>query len=119
MKVKTSELTGAALNWVVASIEWPNDTAVKSPWDKQQINEMYPFHCDGTLTMYIFERERISLRAPKTYWPYWGACVYIAESSLGMVDGHAEYSATMLEAGLRCHVFNKLGDEVEVPDNLL
>jgi hypothetical protein len=121
MKIKTAELTEAALNWVVASIEWPNDSGILNPRlvNKESVNEEYGFHCDGTLSIHIFEREQISLRAPKPYWPHWTACVYVLQSGVGMVDNQTMSGPTMLVAGLRCHIANKLGDEVEVPDHLL
>ena len=67
MKIKTSELTRAALNWVVASIEWPNDSGILNPElvDKQSVNEEYPFGEHWSLAGPIIGREGIDTRQLK------------------------------------------------------
>lgn len=115
MKIKTSELTGAALNWAVASIEWPNDTGILYPGlvDKQSVNEEYPFDKDWSLTGPIIERSCITLDYQLCYGETkmdWEA-ISVNDLKVGGV--------TPLIAALRCHVANKRGDEVEVPDHLL
>lgn len=125
MIIKTSELTGAAMNWVVASIEWPNDTGILNPElvDKQSVNEEYPFNKDWSLTGVILERERITVSAlyaqigcpvPEYMLDEWGAYIPLGFSS----KAHST-ATTAIIATLRCHVANKRGDEVEVPDHLL
>ena len=98
MRIKTSELTGAALDWAVAKIEglqwaswnrdgWTNDWAQGGP---------------------IIEREGI------TIWAFddvtWRAQLDTATDPLE--------APTPLIAAMRCYVASKLGDEVEVPEEL-
>jgi hypothetical protein len=113
MKVKTSELTGAALNWVVASIEWPNDSAVKAAWDKQQINDLYPFDKDWSLTGPLLERIDY-LSKEDTDWVA-GKCM------LPSICCYRYWSRTssVFTSIIRCYIASKLGDKVEVPDHLL
>lgn len=66
----------------------------------------------------ILQRENISLRAPKTYWPNWTACVYVPQVGAGMVDSQAVSGPDMMTAGLRCYVASKHGEYIEVPDEL-
>lgn len=109
MKIKTLGLTDAALLWVVATIEWPNDSAVLEPelTTKEGIVDNYNFADDAFNLIALIERERIT--------------------AIAMPDGtwdttspkHTYRHDTWLHAILRCHVANKLGDEVEVPDHLL
>lgn len=97
---KTSELTGAALDWAVAKCEFGYGT-------------------DGLTNRYstnwaqggpIVERENISVM-----WSLddvWHACTGF--SALGHSLG-----PTPLIAAMRCYVASKLGDEVDVPKELL
>lgn len=113
MKIKTSELIGAALNWAVASIEWPNDTAVLNPFDREQVNELYPFDKDWSLTGPLIKhidylaKDATGWKAGKDMLPY--ICCF----------KHRSQAFTELLAILRCFIASKLGDEVEVPDHLV
>ena len=105
MKIKTSELTGAALDWAVAKCErFPNV-------DRWQSND-YPFKpsTDWSQGGPIIEREKIQTMYVDGVGP-WSA----------ITDGlHcAEFGTTPLIAAMRCYVASKLGDEVEVPDELV
>lgn len=115
MNVKTSELTGAALNWVVASIKWPNDYGVLYPKfvDKEHVNVAYPFDKDWSLTGPLLEsidylsKEGIYWVAGKCMLP--SICCYRYLSS----------TTSVFTSIARCYVASKLGDKVEVPDHLL
>jgi hypothetical protein len=96
--IKTSELTGAALDWAVAAI---NGDGVKYG--------AKPYSTDWGQGGPIIEREDIGT------WPSeridhegeWGARItYIV------------YGPTPLVAAMRCYVASKLGDEVEIPKEL-
>jgi len=114
MKMKTSELTDAALDWAVAKCEGNHITleggAESGSWEK--------YSTDWALCGPIIERECIDVEAHNaaTSQPknpeYWSACVY----------GVSEYfectGPTPLIVAMRCYVASKLGDEVEVPDEL-
>lgn len=114
MKIKTSELTGAALDWAVAKCEGvtidicilPEKTALfRTPIGSGQWRPSTNWSQGGP----ILEREGISIvcMAPQ----HWGA-----HPSRG--DDPFIYSETPLSAAMRCYVASKLGDEVEVPEEL-
>ena len=105
--MKTSELTGAALDWVVAQAEGKT-------WAVWRFVE---WHSDGDLNYstdwaqggLIIEREEISIvRVNSELW----------DAHMSNVNFY-ESGATPLIAAMRCYVAGKLGDEVEVPEELL
>ena len=114
MEIKTSELTGPALDWAVAKCEgWKyNDRAKLKEFQMQQLSSAK--HCYSTVWAKggpIIERERIDL------------------SSRAMADGSVSWSAgqgvmhhqrgpTPLIAAMRCYVASKLGDTVQIPKDL-
>lgn len=105
MKMKTSELTPPALDWVVAKYIWPDD-----------IGNTVPFHHDGSDYAPsrkwahggpIIEREKIDV----DYWTdgdYWQATS----------DTYDSFGPTPLIAAMRCFVASRLGDDVEIPNEL-
>jgi Protein of unknown function (DUF2591) len=105
MKMKTSELTGAALDWAVARCE----EARNGVWAT-----LNPPHYSSSWNLGgpIIEREDLSFI--KSIF----TGVYI-----GFVWGGERYEElargeTPLIAAMRCYVASKLGDEVEVPNEL-
>jgi len=111
MKMKTAELTGAALNWAVAMCEgWQYTTARDStgqyPWlikvgkdiDPKQYRPSSNWMQGGP----IIEREGIALL------PGW-----TAERPGFSADGE-----TALVAAMRCYVASKQGDEIEIPEEI-
>lgn len=104
--MKTSELTGAALDWAVARCE-----------------NVYCF--DGTYT-------------PSTNWAQGGPIIdreidsherdgnvfqavkFDEEGNFSIFEriGHHAFGPTLLIAAMRCYVASKLGDEVEIPNEL-
>jgi len=96
MRVKTSELIGAALDWVVAKCEGYTDgAAYDGPTD------LY-FSTDWELAGPIIEREGIDL--------------YQSGSWAAEVGGaNRQEGRTSLVAAMRCFVASKLGDSVEIP----
>ena len=97
MKVKTSELQGAALDWAVNQIEECCDDP-HTPFFSTNWAQGGP----------IIEQERISVE-PCFDWQW------VATGNLSMFE---EEGPTPLIAAMRCFVACKLGDEVEVPDEL-
>jgi hypothetical protein len=95
--MKTSELTGAALDWAVAKCE--GQTYHGPAWTKPST--------DWAQGGPIIERERIEVR------PYDGV-KWIATDNL---TNHT-VGTTPLIAAMRCYVASKLGDEVEIPEEL-
>ena len=109
--MKTSELTGAPLDWAVAKCEgvqfskcagfagpgdWRPATRYSADWvqagpiiDREGISVQ---ECDGVWSA--------SVKMPDGSWPSWG------------------YGPTPLIAAMRCYVASKLGNDVDVPEEL-
>ena len=107
MKLKTSELQGAALDWAVAKCEGYNPD--HNPTD------LY-FSTDWELVGPIIEREWLDV----TPWPNESDEVLRWQCKQhDTTNGCTQYGPTPLVAAMRCYVASQLGDEVEVPDELL
>ena len=116
MKLKTSELTGAALDWAVAKCE-----DVLERIELEQVNGVWavavpdlgcyfePSVC-WTQGGPIIERERIA-------WTGQSAriCRYFGKHTW---QNFEEFGPTPLIAAMRCYVASKLLDEVDVPEEL-
>lgn len=111
MKIKTSDLTGAALDWAVAKCEGdmvPDGGVMIQTW---------PFYSsDWAQGGPIIERKRIGV----TYEPsllYDDSCRWKALCAIS--DNGHEYGPTPLVASMRCYVASISGEEIEVPEILL
>jgi hypothetical protein len=97
--MKTSELTGAALDWAVAKCEEFDN----GDW-------LPDYSTDWAAGGTIIERECIcvgtGLDSPTWY----------ANKGLGQ---HHHFGTTPLIAAMRCYVASKLGDEVQLPEELI
>ena len=115
MKVKTSELTGAALDWAVAESEGN----VRLQYDSREgliicnILGWIPYRPSVAWAQGgpIIEREGITLRS----------CIDGAawDAELAYEETILAPGPTPLIAAMRCYVSSVLGDEVEVPDELI
>jgi hypothetical protein len=115
MRIKTSELTGPALDRMVAKCE-----GLRVRWSaahEQLLVEGYPYLIWSASTNWatggpIIEREEIGLLKVQTLdgVPKWAA------SSPYSFEPYI-YGPTLLVAAMRCYVASKLG-EVEVPEEL-
>jgi hypothetical protein len=104
--VKTSELTGAALDWAVAKcVGIPKLEVV---WERLQ--HSYLPSTDWAQGGPIIEREKIAT-APDTGLDWW-----VASIKGGILIDHGP---TPLIAAMRCYVASKLGDVVKIPEELL
>jgi hypothetical protein len=93
--MKTSELTGAALDWAVAKCE-----------ELEGVDYEFSPTTDWLQGGPIIEREVIDVWS--TGIKNWGAA-----------NGHRTGSGpTPLIAAMRCFVLSKLGEEVEIPEEL-
>ena len=115
MKINTNELTGAALDWAVAVAEG----AVWATWrfiEAYENGEMN-YQKDWAQGGEIIEREKIGVtfHDERDDWevPNWGAWPTQTD------DRQEIMGETPLIAAMRCYVASKLGDEVEVPVELL
>ncbi len=114
MKIKTSELIGPALDWSVDCVETgttvdPDDFVMRSAdesyserWDQggpiiDQMSEdfglatLHNEKVDGTKIVKLFRKDK----------------------------GRMYVGPTLLIAAMRCYVASKLGEEVEIPDELV
>ncbi len=131
MKVKTAKLEGPALDWAVAKCEsvecdadhkpiWFEDDGPLSP----RVN--YSPSTDGSQAVPIIEREQLSV------YPFfidgtfggWSSCdphhlKYDENGAFIEGSDFAQDGPTPLVAAMRCFVAHKLGEEVEVPDELV
>lgn len=128
MKVKTFELTGAALDWAVAKCEGYFDDVpgykgssitgshFLSMWQAQG----HGVHWTHSSTDWgeggpIVQQENIGLKFGDTCWDA-SIALYDAQ---GSYDGHVHcLHESPLVAAMRCYIASKLGYEVEVPDEL-
>jgi hypothetical protein len=95
--MKTNELSGAALDWAVAKCE-----GVDVSWCPNPYEPIVNWSIAGP----IIEREMIELEWSGTEW--WSR-IWVDEDFSG---------PTPLIAAMRCYVASKLGDEVEIPEEL-
>ena len=95
--MKTSELTGNALNWAVSHAE--GLTGILAP-----VNYCGKWEHGGP----IIEREKIQLK--ENGYGHWFAKKFIKD---GWVRG-----PTPLIAAMRCYVASTLGDDVDAPKEL-
>lgn len=115
MKIKTSELSGAALDWAVAKCEGMEFDLAPDGY--------YIYKPSGNWAQGgpIIERERIQLRDHIDLRLHWTASLHVMNSNWAgkMVSSTVfEDGPTLLVAAMRCYVASKLGDEVEVSDEL-
>lgn len=130
MEIKTSELTGAALDWVVAKCDsrkigfnpggglevrgrTEDGDELPEQWDLWM-----PWHpsTDWSQGGPIIEREGVSMRfsaadARGAWYAVLGANRFLSPDFEGS-------GPTPLIASMRCYVASKLGDEVDIPDDL-
>ena len=125
MKIKTSELTGAALDWAVAKCEgyftsagqnaeyWDSPTGAKH-FLKMHQSEGHGVHWTHISTDWaeggpIIEQERIGVKAV-----YHGYDVSHWAATQECVEGRYN-GPTPLVAAMRCYVASKMGDTVDIP----
>ena len=124
MKIRTNELTGAALDWAVAKCEglidqdlvFTNGAVTKAVvvdgnalYD-MRYGEDYDPATNWSRGGPIIDRERIALIDNRLT-----CCATIYPDNNEPVCG---FGPTLLIAAMRCYVASKLGDEVEIPEEL-
>ena len=115
MKIKTSTLTGPTLDWAVSSLEikrLPHRYLAPHQFLALRKEGRFNFSENWTQGGPIIERELIAL-SPYLYTDdAW-------QATLATPNKHyCAYGPTPLIAAMRCFVASKLGDEVEVPNEL-
>jgi hypothetical protein len=123
MKIKTEDLTGEMLDCTVATlvgwrfrIEGGDVALYFYNSDSIILSRCYvydlPFSSDWALGGHIIEDERIGISSTSLQWN-----ARIIHTERGVVM--SQYGATPLVAAMRVFVASKLGDEVEIPDELV
>jgi hypothetical protein len=105
VKIKTNALTGIALDWAIAKCEGRTDKY----WMNHSITGTYSPSTYWMLGGPIIERERIDVFSVAN------GNGWCSQSDVRVFNG---YGATPLLAAMRCYVASKLGNEVEVPDEV-
>ena len=126
MKIKTSELTGPALDWAVAKCEgfesfefW--HTGAVTTRQENGLTITHRYSTDWAQGGPIIEREKLCVgyrhQLDPVYVPLLDpATICWARTTAG---GYLNCGPTPLIAAMRCFVASKLGDEVDVPEELL
>lgn len=129
MKVKTTDLSGPALDWAVATIEGYgglrrnphafDQSLIMNRGDGQCVLfSSLKYSTDWSQGGPTIEREEIGLRrnVPCSRGREWEASPSITAKGAG---GKWGYGPTPLIAAMRCFVASRLGDEVDIPEGLL
>ena len=102
--MKTSELTGAALDWAVAQCK---GFPVRNGFD----DNCPEYSTDWAQGGPIIEREKIGIDCDDQG-------VWFASYNLSAETAWGSTSLMPLIAAMRCYVASKLGDDVEIPEEL-
>lgn len=127
MRIKTSELTGAALDWAVAKCEM-------LPVEKNRMGRL-SFDAGLFPTFSDLEKGRWQVYTPSTDWSQGGPiieryCINLFRLDpkteednrfwIAHIDGiYCRYGVSALIAAMRCYIASQLGDDVEIPEGLL
>jgi hypothetical protein len=114
MKIKSSELKDAALDWAVAKARYGKD--MEAVMNHPAVaNIPYKPSTDWRQGGPIIEHMDIAVvPVDDSDLPdKWKACDVLIGSEVWL------FGATPLKATMRCYVASKLGDEVDVPDELI
>jgi Protein of unknown function (DUF2591) len=115
MNIKTSELTGIALDWAVTRAGRP-DRGNMTIWRCGYIDyNMHHYCSDPARGIDIMEREKIGVM-PVTVSRDANETGWRAEH---FTIAATAYGPTIMVAAMRCYVVSKLGDEVDIPEGLL
>lgn len=119
MKIKTSTLKDAALDWAV--------------WTAAGGAAAYPGTASGKAFLKLWKGNSAKYIHPSTNWSQGGTVIeregintyqtqdgtWQANLDYGMVDEAIYHGPTPLIAAMRCFVASRLGDEIEIPDEVL
>lgn len=136
MDIQTRDLIGAALDWAVAKCEgytdfhrmenrWDHEPhfAMRAPRREYGVVEMWElgFSTDWAQGGPIIEREGIAVDCVRCSGVIsgWVAAVVHEDKDFDGFSCTEESGTTPLVAAMRCYVASKLGDVVDVPDELM
>jgi len=137
MKVKVAQTTALQINYLVAKCEGWDSIGLAEIISGEAYPDLHAFTTDWAQGGPIIEREGIStvfcsgdLGEPRNYWIAtaeaqgweWGYGPYHAqddEKSIQIYKATTHTGPTPLIAAMRCYVASQMGDEVEIPDELV
>ena len=117
------DLTGAALDWAVARCEGAHPQ-ISYP-DKRlfgAIGDTFDYSTDWAQGGPIIDREGISTRLNHKQAQLWEAYIWLPtqhDQSEADSNSYTAFGMTPLIAAMRCYVASKLGNEVDVPEELI
>jgi hypothetical protein len=116
MKIKVSKLSRAALDWAVSQCEKRNEPEIihnfKMAWYTwPSVRYSTNWQEAGP----IIERELIRIISPTMRGVEWVARI----RKTGGLNWIEAYGQTPLIAAMRCYIASKMGEEIELPDNLI
>lgn len=119
MQYKTSDLSGIALDWTVACAKGYSKPALTISGNIQGFLNMHEdgyhnYSVDWSQAGPIIDREEITV--------CWQGAQWVGSKFNVRVAGEYEFQnsgPTPLVAAMRCYVASKLGDIIEVPDELV
>ena len=124
MKIKIAEATPLQLDWLVAQIEgatpqqWEWFVEYNKYRDDDQKSRCYDYSSYWNAGGPIIEREGVSL-VRQEHDGYYSAWIW-KDSRKNPLSPTAEgYGPTPLIAAMRCYVASKLGDTVDIPEELI
>lgn len=106
-RVLVSQLTGKALDWAVHQLELSAG--------HRRVLFVYPYSEDWGIGGPIIDREDISVCSHTLG----GRVARIPPPLFCNIDDHFSHGSTSLIAAMRCYVASKMGDEIEVLEELL
>ena len=127
--MKTSELTGAALDWAVAKCGGIHVSMARGGWfvfDSDAFSEYRNDYNDDKLQSFkpstnwaqggpIIEREGVAIDCIQADGEIAG---WIAQLPMFREAKYEKPSPTPLIAAMRCYVASKLGDTIDIPEEL-
>lgn len=134
MKVETQRLTGAALDWAVAvALGW--DDILITDYDDPVLPDEVFFDKEKSLNGVVLVEPGIIWR-PAAKWAQSGPIIdqmekghffFLENNCPGCHCAYSEtehtnthgLGPTLLIAAMRCYVASKLGDEIEIPEELV
>ena len=112
MKIKTSEAKDQVLDCLVAKCEGIETKNYSGALTIRYDGDWWQPSTDWAQGGPIIEREKIGFKYTGT------GLEFVAWVNGELCTAHDQYGPTPLIAAMRCYVASKLGDEVEVPDDL-
>ena len=125
MKIKTANLIGPALDWAVAmckgkqlDLDDPRDPWLVVDGIADQPLHSYTPSTDWAQGGPLIEYYWVELQNGSNLHPdLWGACMWSdTDAGVPLWEGKG---TTPLIAAMRCFVASRLGDEVDIPEELL